>query len=330
MNTLAPCVTDPGPGSRFAGLDPHDFVHGVVEGVFGLVFPDPQARLALRLKAISRAADGAMTWYLWTTVRTGAYALSYVAEPDDVAGGAARLALRYFPDPHEPVFSRFAAIEREVRCSPCFDRTGTPAFTSAAALDTDLFAIGTLVIAPQGDQRFALRMHAPERWIEEQSQGAGLARLRDVPCMELALPVVDALVGGAVYLGRTPAASVRAWRHPGATLRRGPDGAATLVGDHAIVDWELEFSGLAVPGRSPGPAGAPALPACDPAPWFGHDGAAVPVDAPWPVGALWWHAARWRFEPVGMFCSHCAAEDDGGHIHIHTHCCESAHDDHPA
>jgi hypothetical protein len=320
--------SSPGPAS--AGLDPHDFVHGIVEGVFGLVFPDPQARLALRLKSISRAADGAMTWYLWTTVRSGAYALSYVADADDVPGGAARLALRYFPDPHEPLFSRFAAIEREARCSPCFDRTGTPAFASAAALDPDLFGIGTLVIAPQGDQRFALRMHALERWIEEQSQEAGRAPLRDVPCTDLALPVVDALVGGAVYLARTPPASVRAWRHPGAILRRGPDGTATLVGDRAIVDWELEFSGLAVPGRTPGRVDAWALPARDPAPWFGHDGATAPVNAPWPVSALWWHAAHWQFEPVGMFCSHCAAEDAEGHIHIRSHCCEDAHDDHHA
>lgn len=321
---------EPDHGMRSVGLDPHDFVHGIVEGVFGLVFPDPQARLALGLKAISRAADAAMTWYVWTTGRAGAYALTYDAEPGDEAGGAVRLTLRYFPDPGEPVFARFAAIERRARSSTHFDRTGTPAFASATEIDPALFGIASLVVAPQGEEHFALRMLAPERWIEERADAGGLTRVRDVPCAELALPLVDALVGGAVYLGRTPPASVRAWRHPGAILRCGADGAGALLDDCSIADWELEFSGLAVPGRTPAGASAPVIPARAEPAWFDHSAPAAPANAPWPVTALWWRAADWRFEPVGMFCGHCAAEEAGGHIHIHTHHCEDAHHDHTA
>lgn len=319
-------IRPPIPGPASAGLDPHDFVHGIVEGVFGLVFPDPQARLALRLKAISRAADGTMTWYLWTTQRPGAYALSYAADPDDAAGGAVRLTLRYFPDPDEPVFARFAVVERDARCSPCFDRTGTPAF--AAALDPDLFCIGSIVIAPQGDLHFMLWALAPERWIEERAHAAGPVRLREVPAAELALPVVDALVGGAAYLGRTPPASVRVWRHAGAILRLGADGAGTRVDDASLGDWELAFSGLPVPGRTPGTCGVPALPDGAKPAWFDHAEPSAPANPPWPVSARWWQAAQWRFDPVGAFCGHCAAEEAGGQIRIHTHHCEGAHHDH--
>lgn len=318
----------PSPHPAIVGLDPHDFVHGIVEGVFGLVFPDPQARLALGLKAISRAADGAMTWYVWTTQRPGAYALSYAAEPDDEAGGAVRLTLRYFPDPGEPMFARFAAIERRLRRSPQFDRTGTPAF--ASTLDSDLFGIGTIVLAPQGDLHFALWALAPERWIEERARASGPVRLRDVPAAELALPIVDALVGGAVYLGRTAPASVRVWRHAGAILRIASDGAATLVSGASTGDWELAFSGLPVPGRTPGAAAVPPIPAGAETAWFDHAGAAAPANPPWPVSALWWRAAQWRFDPVGTFCGHCTAEEAGRHIHAHTHRCEDAHHDHHA
>jgi hypothetical protein len=55
-----------------------------------------------------------------------------------------------------------------------------------------------------------------------------------------------------------------------------------------------------------------------------------PAATPWPVNALWWRAAQWQFDPVGMFCGQCAAEEVAGHFHTHTHHCEDAHHDHTA
>jgi hypothetical protein len=317
-------------GASRATVDPHDFAHGIIEGAFSLIFPNPQARRQLGLKAISRAGHGAMAWYIWTAERAGAYEIALVPElPDDVAEGAL-LALRYFPDPAEQAFRDCSAIEQAARRSALFDRTGTPAFGQAEALDPALFCIGGLVLTPQGDERFTLRLHAPDRWIEDVRDTDGGIGRRDVAAAELALPLVDALVGGIVYLGRAAPALVRIWRRVGTVLRVAPDDLQPPPADPAITDWEIEWSGLAMPGRAPGfePACASVRPAGPP--WFAHAGATPPAATPWPVNVLWWQAAQWQFDPVGMFCGQCAAEEVAGHFHIHTHHCEDAHHDHTA
>jgi hypothetical protein len=155
-------------------------------------------------------------------------------------------------------------------------------------------------------------------------------RLRDVPGARIAMPVIDALVSGVVYLGRTAPASVRIWRRPGQALRIAPDGNVDLVPHPSTVEWDLEFSGLPVPGRPPvGKRAytrtwkAPARPGL-PTPCR-----VAPTIAPWPVNPLWWQAAGWTFDPVGIFCGQCAAESVAGRIRIHTHHCEvSIHEHH--
>ena len=107
-------------GASRATVDPHDFAHGIIEGAFSLIFPDPQARRQLGLKAISRAGHGAMAWYIWTAERAGAYEIALVPElPDDVTEGAL-LVLRYFPDPGESPFRASPRSSRRFvgpRCS---------------------------------------------------------------------------------------------------------------------------------------------------------------------------------------------------------------------
>lgn len=311
-----------GSGAVLQALDAHDFVHGIVEGLFGLVFPDPQARLALRLKAISRAGDGAMTWYLWTLAHAGAFALSLAADLADDPEGGAMLTLRYFPEPSEPSFASFSALEQQVRQSLLFDSTGTPAFATAGELAPELFTIGTLRLTPQDPGEFTLRAQLPERWIEQTTVAGQAMRLREVASARIAMPVVDALVSGIVYLGRRPPASVKVWRRPGRALHIAPDGAVELRLHPSTVEWELEFSGLPLPGRRPqGERAALHTSSADPA-WFVHIRASAPVDPPWPVNPLWWQAALWSFDPVGIFCGHCAAESAGGRIRIQTHHCE--------
>jgi hypothetical protein len=109
-------------------------------------------------------------------------------------------------------------------------------------------------------------------------------------------------------------------------------------------DWELEFSGLAVPGRGTGYDAACVDPPRADVPWFVHAAPAAPVAAPWPVRVLWWNAAAWRFDPVGSFCGHCAAEewdpeaDRGAASSAHAHAgalsfarrCEEPRDDQSA
>ncbi|MEI7430428.1 MAG: hypothetical protein WCL27_08215, partial [Betaproteobacteria bacterium] len=132
-----------------APLDPRDLAHLVIEGVFGLVFPDPHARLRMGLKAMSRVRNESMAWYIWTTTRLGVFEVALLPGSPELQPGSALLALRYFPDPSESVFTRFAPIEQQVRLSPLFDHTGTPEMSSTEQFDPSLFHVGSLAIVPQ-------------------------------------------------------------------------------------------------------------------------------------------------------------------------------------
>ncbi len=294
---------------RERDLDPCDFVHGVIEGAFALLFPDPELRRRLRLNAISRAADGSLGWYLWLDGRPGAYELAWVSDAFGATGAGVLLALRYFPHPDELVHRRFALAERRARRSSAFDDTGTPAFGRAAELDPRLFHIAAVALEPQGEDHLTMRMHVAERAIEERAVGNAWHRVRDVPAAELALPVADAVVGGIVYLGRTVPAALRVWRQHGTRNRIAADAVSGAAPDPTHAAWEFEWSGLVRPGRAAGREAAAVEPTAGAAPWFAHAGAQPPVAPPWPVSLLWWEAAMWRTEPVGAFCGHCSVDD---------------------
>lgn len=291
-------------------LDPRDFVHGVIEGAFALLFPDPELRRRLRLKAISPAANGGLAWYLWLGGRPGAYELAWVSDAFGATGAGVLLALRYFPHPDELVFRRFALVERRARRSGVFDGTGTPAFGRATDLDPRLFHVAAVALEPQGEDHLAVRACVEERAIEERSVGNVWRRVRDVPAAELALPVVDAVIGGIVYLGRAGPVELRAWRQHGTRNRVAATGASWVAPDPTHSAWEFEWSGLVRPGRAAGCAAAAAAPAPGVAPWFAYAGTQPPHEPPWPVSPLWWDAATWRTEPVGAFCGHCSVDND--------------------
>ena len=305
------------------GLAPQDLAHGVVEGAFALVFPDAQARDALGLRAISRAKHGGTAWYVWTKAHAGAFEIALMPGADE----RALLALRYFPDPEEDLFHGFADIERDCRCSNgLFDHTGTPRLDQADTLDPSLFHVGTLALDLCSDQGLVLTLYAQDCWIEEIAETRGWTTRRHVPGLELALAVVDPLLCALAYLGRRGPASVRAWREPGLRWRTNLDGAGEGVPDGTLADWRIEVRGLALPGRSafvciPSSASNDA----DGAP--SYEIRAPDGTLPFPVSDRWWHAAQWRFEPVGMFCGHCDSERSNARAHD-PHLREATHHDH--
>lgn len=312
--------TAPGPRAergvlRAAALDPRDLAHVVVEGLFGLVFPDPHARLRLGLRAVSRAPHEAVSWYVWTTHRQGAFEAAVLPGSARGLSGSAVLALRYFPDPKESLFARFSPAERQARLSPAFDATGTPGIDGAAGLDPSLFHVATLTLVPLDPDHVALRLNTQDRWLEECRGDDGWHRHRDVPGLELALALLDPLVCGLSYLGRRPPACVRAWRRDGLAWRIGPGGRARARRDPQSSEWQLEHHGLLMPGRAGSPFAPPAPPAAAERPFFEHAGDEPPRHLPWPANPQWWQAAGWQFEPVGLFCGRCASEEDGGHAH---------------
>ncbi|MBL0143213.1 MAG: hypothetical protein IPP91_14185 [Betaproteobacteria bacterium] len=268
---------------------------------------------------MSRAPQEAMAWYVWTTHRPGALEAALLPGSPESAPGAALLALRYYPDPRELLFSRFAPAEQEARLSPHFDQTGTPALERASELDPSLFHVGTLMIVPQGPHHVGLRMSAQDRWVEQSIGKAGSSVNRDVPGLELALSLLDPLVCGLSYLGRRPPATVRLWRRPGVLWRIESDGQVKSTHDPDLSEWELEHHGLVVPGRADSAGRAPPSPPPAERPLFEHSAETPPRYAPWPVNSQWWQAAGWQFDPVGVFCGRCAAEENDERMPIHHH-----------
>ncbi len=289
-----------------AALADHDLAHAIVEGAFALVFPDPQARAALGLAAISRAKH-ATAWYLWTRTHAGAFEMALMPA-DEPRPGRASFALRYFPHPSETLFACFAPVEREARTSGTFDATGTPHWHAAADLDPGLFAVGVLELELAADG-IALVLEAPDHWLEETHDGHSWTIRRHVPGLALSFAAVDPLGCALAYLGRRAPQSVCATRRPGGRWRVDQDGA-TALDDAAIAHWRLEARGFALPGLADAP-----LPIGS-----GCVRSGSPVDT-----GRWDEAARWRFDPVGAFCAHCEAEA----IHDRAACgCGDPHHEH--
>jgi len=300
-----------------APLDHHDLAHLVIEGLFSLVFPDPHARQRLGLKAISRGRLEAMVWSLWMNSRLGAFEIALLPGSPESHPDGALFALRYFPDPREAVFARFAPVEQQARVSPLFDATGTPEGDSVAELDPSLFHVGTLAIVPQGANHIGLFLSAQDLWSEHAHGAAGWQTRRDVPGLKLALAVLDPLVCGLSYLGRQPPTLVRAWRRPGLAWYIEADGDAQSRAGPDASAWEIELHGLLVPGRAGATGDAPAPARALEQPLFEYAAEIPPHYAPWPVSPQWWQAAGWQFDPVGEFCSHCAGQEHGHEEHSH-------------
>jgi hypothetical protein len=310
-----------------APLDRCDLAHLVIEGLFSLVFPDPHARQRLGLKAISRSRHETMSWALWTTSRLGAFEMALLPGSPESHPDGALFALRYFPDPREAVFARFAPIEQQTRLSPLFDATGTPATDSSGQLDPSLFHVGTLAIVPQGSNHHGICLSAQDLWNEYTHGDGGWRRRRAVPGLRLALGVLDPLVCGLSYLGRQPPTLVRAWRNPGLAWYIEAGGDAQSRTDPDASAWEIELHGLLVPGRA-GVAGRVHVPArALEQPLFEYAAEIPPHYAPWPISPQWWQAAGWQFDPVGEFCSQCAAEEAGHEQHSHFAMTRSDDDD---
>lgn len=311
-----------------APLDRCDLAHLVIEGLFSLVFPDPHARQRLGLKAISRGRQETMAWALWTTSRLGAFEMALLPGNPESHPDGALLALRYFPDPREAVFARFAPVEQQARLSPLFDATGTPASDSSGQLDPSLFHVGTLAIVPQGANHIGICLSAQDRWSEYMhGDDAGWHARRDVPGLRLALAVLDPLACGLSYLGRQPPTLVRAWRHPGLAWYIEPDGDARSRTAPDASAWEIELHGLLVPGRGGATGGAHVPGRALEQPLFEYAAEIPPHYAPWPISPQWWHAAGWQFDPVGEFCSQCAAQEHGHAQHSHPAIARSDDDD---
>jgi hypothetical protein len=305
--------------SEGAPLDPHDFAHAVIDGLFALVLPEPNAPLRLGLRAVSRAPTEDMRWYVWSVDRPGAFELAMECAPSAEASDGVGFTIRYFPALHEPLFARFSPAERTCRLGKAFDRTGTPGLGVEDAVPSGLFDLASMALDPVGRDGVSLRLRAPERSIQYavSAVGANPVPCRDVPSLELALAVFDPLVSGLAFLGRRAPARVRAWRRPGFALRPAEVGEIAAIAECAAPIWQLDIAGLAMPGRADEFDGWVAASPIAGEPLLDHADMVPPPHAPWPVNPQWWRAAGWTFSPVGVFCGRCMADDRAGAGHSH-------------
>lgn len=281
-------------------LDPGNLARHVIEGLSGLILANPNAGQRLGLKAIARCPQKSTAWYFSTTSCLGAFEAALLSGSSE-GNPNVRLALRYFPDPREALFTRFAPVEQQARLSPIFDPAGTPRPDSAEQIDPGLFHLGSLVLAAQGANHVGLCLSAQDLWIEHmQKDGVWFAN-REVPGLRLALTVLDPLVCALSYLGRQPPSLVRAWRRPGFASYIETDIGARSRPEPSASAWEIEVQGLIVPGRTASSSPAQVLTRALEQPVFEYSGEIPPHYAPWPVTPQWWQAAGWQFDPVSEF-----------------------------
>lgn len=305
-------ATDP-PFPPFAGELPRcaavaeDFAASVIGGFFSLVFPSADLRKRLGIVAVSPRPDSPAGWYVWLAGDAGAYELALLPQQFEAGADLAHLALRYFPVPDSDRFDAFSPLEQSTRQSPLFDTTGTPRFDRIDELHAAQFHIATLTLAAEGEIGVGLTLQTQDVWRAIENTATGILVHRRVPGLELAAPVLQALVRGMAFLGRLPPSAVRLTTQPG-IVGRLEAGDAFLDPAPDVTQYTVSVHGLVRPGKV---ANAPLpVPPADEEPSYEHLGTAPPVDPPPPIEAVWWAAPRWRFMPVGAFCATCLKDDD--------------------
>lgn len=291
------------PGSAF------DHAHAFLNGLFSLLMPDAQACERLGLRAVSNDRDGNPIWYVWLAQRSGAFGLTLLNDRPVAGHEGIALEVRYFPDPAEAIFPGFALCERQARQSALFDASGTPAAHAEAQLGPGLFHVGVMVIRPRARGRVVFSLNSQDRWVEEFRHGGVWQVRRDVPGLELAVALFDAIACALAYLGRQAPDLARTWSRPGYVWKIADSGRAIRRHDDRMRDWTVELHGLLAPGRQDARPSSARRDLRSRLPAFEHSGEFAPHAAPWPVNPLWWLAAGWQFEAVGSFCTQCAAED---------------------
>lgn len=286
-------------------------------GLLSFVFGDLHARRLLAVSAASRRADGWPAWYVWMAGSLGAHELALVpacpsssAPPDETT---LEFAIRYFPSPQEPVFARFAPIERSARVS-MFDCTGTPAVGAFADLEPSLFHVGTLAMRITDGLGIDLCLETQDEWRERVTTPTGDVLRRAVPGADLAAPMLDLVVRAHALAAHSCPRRAEVRRRPGLVWRIGPNGDAVSEIAPDLSAWAVSAFGLPR-------FGVPFTPSAAPEGMFdlddggdlvfAHEGEGpAPAFPPFDVRS-WWAAGENALPASGRMCG-CHVPEDGG------------------
>ena len=314
--------------------DDIDLVRRVMEDMFILLLFDEHACERVGFTKIRPLIGKMPGWYLWTKDREGAYYLQLVdTEPTEAKSEEKRpsqnkrfvwfvsdLILRYYPSPKEPLFEEYAFVERQVRISPCFDRTGIPLFGKQDAIHKSFFVVGTLHLAFDMDLNFArLGISSQDRWIEILKGGPVVKTdyrrtievlpegsvIRNVPGWELSWCFFDKLLLGFCYVHKCSPIALRLSKSPGVAYYIDINGVAIEVEDVTIHEWTLGTGVFLQSGQKLSTSLTPLRKIFLTSLQYSPEDDESLVDylenppeseRPW-IDPAWWSASSWSFTP---------------------------------
>lgn len=205
----------------------------------------------LSLTGVSQVWKDQPNWYFWLAQGPGPFSLQlektevWSTTRSEFKRGL--FSLRFFPYPHQEVFSLFSPEERKQIQSEHFDHTGTPRFQSIRRIPDNLFHIGVLewlLDQRQGTSAFIFESLTSLRIRSTEGRPAGLSGtktnpardlgrlIRDVPGWNLGLPFFDLILClYAYYRKQSPVRIV---------LTRSPGFEHTLEKDGVLLDRKTD------------------------------------------------------------------------------------------
>ncbi|MFH1057958.1 MAG: hypothetical protein V1797_04650 [Pseudomonadota bacterium] len=281
-------------------------VLGVVDRALRLVAGSSEAREAAGLTGVSQFILGRPGWYLWPTAMPGAFGLELAAcQASGLRQSQGSFWVKYYPALDSPLLARFAGLERLVRDSDYFDRTGTPTLDGALELPEDLFVVGRLDYGlDRGRPRLCLHLEAPERWDTVCQDGLSLAGPEGAPLLDIApgspdrrLPAWELAYGLGDRLLRLICLAYRV-RPRRVGLGQAEDAGGTGLRRHLRADLELRHEHGPRPLLSLAQLEPPdLLPTAPAAEWAVHHHAPASPMA-W-INPDWWEVGRRHYSAAG-------------------------------
>lgn len=190
----------------------------------------------LGLTNVSQIWSDRPGWYLWFKEAPGVYALELAEverlDPDDPEAMRGRFVLKLYPDPGDPHFGCFSALERELVLGPWFDHLHTPAIEAQHRIAPHLFQIGLLEVTTTEDKDWCLiSLAALDRRSVRQADNDDC--LCSVPAWSLAFGLLRPLLGLYAFSSKQRPARIALNREPGFMGMHHADGSVTTEPDPA-------------------------------------------------------------------------------------------------
>jgi hypothetical protein len=141
-------------------------------------------------------------------------------------GPCALFSIKLYPYPQHQMFGLFSEKERELVMSRAFDHTHTPTYEAQDEIAPDLFTVASLTVsASRSDRvvRFDLESMEPLRTIDHPPEAPSGKVARNLPGIQAAYPLFDAILCLFSFAKRQPPSRVRIVGSTGVEFHLGED-----------------------------------------------------------------------------------------------------------